>query len=245
MRTCKRAIGCAYRRWASAVTSDNGTVIHEADRSLAAWLASMLPDGITITFEPPGPSWPQQSPPRPFVDAFLYDISEVENGLTADLSPVRAPNGDLIGRRPSVRRYRLSFALTAWTTEATAGHELLGSIMAGCAASEIIPPECLHGALAEAGLPVPVRCAPAELASSSLQLWQSLGVPPQTTLALVMTVPVVPAPETGLETLVRRLDLDMAAEPGGASHPDKADAERAGTRSGQHRERGRITERHP
>jgi len=162
MRTRKHAIGCAYRRWAATVASDNGTVIHDADRSLAAWLASMLPDSMTITFEPPGPSWPQQSPPRPFVDAFLYDIREAENGLTADLSPVRAPNGDLIGRRPSVRRYRLSFALTAWTAEATAGHELLGSIMAGCAASEVIPPGCLHGALAEAGLPVPARCAPAE-----------------------------------------------------------------------------------
>jgi Pvc16 N-terminal domain len=225
---------------------ENGTVIHDADRSLAAWLAAgVLPEGVTITFEPPEPSWAQRSPRPPFVDAFLYDIREDAHGVSEQLSPVRAPDGGLIGRRPPVRRYRLSFLLTAWTAEITAGHELLGAIMAACAADDVIPPDCLYGALAEAGVPVSLRCAPADPASNPLELWQSLGVAPRTTVVLVMTVPLIPAPRTGLAPPARRLDLDVASQPGGVSPPAGASGDRAADpRSASRWERGRITEHH-
>jgi len=248
------------------VTRENETVIHDADRSLAAWLTSALPDSVTITFETPEPSWAQRSPRLPFVNAFLYDIREDSNGVSAGLSPVRAPSGALIGRRPSVRRYRLSFLLTAWAAELAAGHELLGSIMAACAADDVIPPGCLHGTLAEAGTPVSLRCAPGEQAGSPLQLWPSLGVPPRTAVVMEMTVPLVPAPRTGLAPPARQLDLDLASEPGGirpragadgtpaaeeepaaaanSAKPTSAPPTSAPPTSAPRWERGRITERH-
>jgi hypothetical protein len=235
------------------VARENETVINDADRSLAAWLASALPDSVTITFETPEPSWAQRSPRLPFVNAFLYDIREDGTGVSADLSPVRAPSGALIGRRPAVRRYRLAFLLTAWAAEITAGHELLGSIMAACAADDVIPPGCLHGTLAEAGMPVALRCAPGEQASDPLRLWQSLGVPPRTAVVLEMTVPLVPAPRTDLAPPARQLDLDVASVPGGirpraeaAAGPANGDepADGAQRTSGSRWERGRITERH-
>jgi Pvc16 N-terminal domain len=238
------------------VSRENEKVIHDADRSLAAWLATALPDGVAVTFDPPEPSWAQRSPRLPFVNAFLYDIREDGTGVSADLSPVRAPNGALVGRRPAVRRYRLSFLLTAWAAEIAAGHELLGSIMAAFAADDVIPPGCLHGTLAEAGMPVALRCAPGDQAGSPLQLWQSLGVPPRTAVVLEMTVPLVPAPRTGLAPPARQLDLDLASEPGGirpragadgtlaAEEEPAAGANSAPPPSAPRWERGRITERH-
>jgi hypothetical protein len=218
-------------------------VIHDADRSLAAWLATVLPDGVTITFEPPEPSWAQRSRSESFVGAFLYDIREDSSGLGSGPTAVRAPDGALVARQPPARRYRLSFLLTAWTADVTAGHELLGSVLAGCAAQDALPPGCLDGSLAQAGLPVSLHCAPAGPAAQPLQLWPSLGIPPRTAVILVLTVPLIPVPRTGLAPPVRRLDLDVAAEPGGVSprgDPHASD----GARSAPARERGRITERH-
>jgi hypothetical protein len=125
--------------------------------------------------------------------------------------------------------------------------------MAACAADDVIPPGCLHGTLAEAGMPVALRCAPGEQASDPLRLWQSLGVPPRTAVVLEMTVPLVPAPRTDLAPPARQLDLDVASVPGGirpraeaAAGPANGDepADGAQRTSGSRWERGRITERH-
>jgi hypothetical protein len=59
-------------------------------------------------------------------------------------------------------------------------------------------------------------------------------------MVLVMTVPLVPVPQTDLAPLARRIDLDVTAD-----GPDQAAGRPAAdVRSGQRRERGRITERH-
>jgi Pvc16 N-terminal domain len=153
-----------------AAAGKDETVIHDADRSLAAWLRGVLPAGVTITAEPPAPEWAQRPPALPLVDAFLCDIREDGAGLSADTSPVRAPDGGLVGRQPPVRRYRLSFLLTAWAADVVAGYELLGAVMAACAADDVVSPDCLRGTLARAGLPVTLRCAPPDPAVTPQQL---------------------------------------------------------------------------
>jgi hypothetical protein len=215
-------------------------VIHDADRSLAAWLAGVLPEGVTVTAEPPAPAWAQRPPALPLVDAFLCDIREDGAGLSSDTTPVRAPDGTLVGRQPAVRRYQLSFLLSAWAADVAAGYELLGVVMAACAAEDVISPDCLRGSLAEAGVPVTLRCAPPEPAVTPQQLWASLGIPPRAAVVLVMTVPLIPVPRTNLAPPARRLDLDVTA----AGQARAAARPPAGGRSGQRLERGRITEQH-
>jgi hypothetical protein len=243
-------------------------VIHDADRSLEAWLGSMLPPGVGVRFDAPDPNWARRPPDPPFVDVFLYDIAEDTDGLTGDSALVRDPGGRAVGWQPPVRRYRLSYLLTAWSADVSADHELLGNVVAGCAAAAIIPADCLRGALLEAGLPVQLRCAPpngiagahgaASTASAGTAgLCLALGLPPRAALTLVLVAPVIPAAFAEVAPPARSIDLNMAptarragatGQPPGATEQSAPvappDGQPLPSQRGQRRwERARITER--
>jgi Pvc16 N-terminal domain len=234
-------------------------VIHDADRSLEAWLASTLPPEAGVRFDAPDPAWARRPPERPFVDAFLFDVAEDVDGLSADSALIRDPGGHAVAWQPPVRRYRLSYLLTAWSADVPADHELLGSVLAGCAAAAIIPPDCLRGSLLEAGLPVELRCAQPRgtdgsqgaagaATAGTAGLCQALGVPPRAALTLVVVAPVVPAAIVGVAPPARSLDLNMAATvPGSAVAPPGSapGGQPLPSGPGQRRrwERARITER--
>lgn len=189
-------------------------MIRDADRSFAAWLGTMLPPGTEVRFDAPEPAWLRRTQPRPFVDVFLFDIAEDTDGLAADTALVRDADGLAVARQSPARRYRLSYLLTAWSADVAADHELLGSVMAGCAAAAVIPVDCLHGTLREAGQPVGVQCAPPREATAAGQcqaLCQSLRIPPRAALTMVLVAPVLPAPRTDLAPLARGLHLGTAA----------------------------------
>ena len=238
-------------------------MIHDADRSLAAWVGTMLPPGTAVRFDAPRPAWVRDPPEQAFVDVFLYDIAEDINGLSAEAALIRDPDGRPVAWQPQTRRYRLSYLLTAWSAEVSADHELLGSVMAGFAGVPVIPAEFLHGTLVDAGLPVEVQCAPSRDRGAGTTpaagLCQALGVPPRAALALVVVAPLVPAPRAELAPPVRSLDLDMAvlAAPPGQQPPEQQSPQqqspqqqpskdqppRPGQRGPQRRwERARITE---
>jgi hypothetical protein len=265
----KRPQRCPRRTGATAAGGENEAVIHDADRSLEAWLSSMLPPGVGVRFDAPDPAWARRPPERPFVDVFLYDIAEDVEGLTGDSTLVRDPGGRAVAWQPPVRRYRLSYLLTAWSADVSADHELLGNVMAGCAAAAIIPGDCLRGVLLEAGLPVQLRCAPphgmagsrgtaSTAATGTAGLCQALGVPPRAALTLVVVAPVVPAATADVAPPARSLDLNMAAtaQPAAATGQPAAASRRSApvtppagqppaAQPGQRRrwERARITER--
>lgn len=234
-------------------------MIHDADRSLAAWVGTMLPPGTTVRFDTPDPAWVRNPPEQPFADLFLYDIAEDVNGLSAEAVLVRDPDGRPVAWQPQARRYRLSYLFTAWSAEVSASHEMLGAIMAGCADAAVIPAEFLHGTLVDAGLPVEIQCAPPRGGGASTvgtaELFQALGVPPRAALALVVMAALVPAPRVDVAPPARSLDLDiavLAAPPGqqpsgqqpSGQQPSGDEPPRPGPRGPQRRwERARITER--
>jgi hypothetical protein len=205
-------------------------VIQDADRCLARWLGAMLPAGTGIRFDPPDPAWARRPPELPFVDLFLYDITEDIDGLSTDAALVRDPDGHPVAWQPPIRRYRLSYLLTAWpadqptygpadvsaygSADVPGDHELLGSVLAGCAATAVIPAESLCGALLEAGLPVQVRCAPPDRTPGSAGtagLCQALRVPPRAALTLILIAPLRPAARTDVAPAARSLDLNTTA----------------------------------
>lgn len=219
----------------------------------------MLPPGVGVRFDPPDPGWARRPPERPFVDVFLYDIAEDTGGLSADSALVRDTGGHGVAWQPPVRQYTLSYLLTAWSADVSADHELLGSVMAGCAAAAVIPADFLRGALLEAGLPVQLRCAPprgvagsqdgASTAAGAAGLCQAFGVPPRAALTLVLVAPLVPKVSTEVAPPARSLDLNLAptARRPDATPPGSAPALPAvpPSQPGQRRrwERARITER--
>jgi hypothetical protein len=224
-------------------------VIHDADRSLEAWLGRMLPPAVGVRFDAPDPGWARRPPERPFVDVFLYDIAEDTDGLTGDSALVRDPVGRAVAWQPPVRQFRLSYLLTAWSADVSADHELLGYVMAGCASAAVIPADCLRGSLLEAGLPVQLRCAPPggvvgqQGTAGTAGLCQALGVPPRAALTLVMLAPLVPAATAEIAPPARSLDLNVAATARRAPVPPPA-GQPSPSQPGQRRwERARITER--
>jgi len=93
---------CCFRR-AAAVEADgeNGAVIHDVDRSLAAWVSTMLLPGTAVRFDTPDPAWVQNPPQQPLVDVFLYDIAQDVNGLSSGAVPPVVPAHRMVGQRGS------------------------------------------------------------------------------------------------------------------------------------------------
>jgi len=211
-------------------------VIHDAGRSLAAWLGTVLPQGTSVSLEPPDPKWAVSSRSQPLADAFLFDVREDTRGQSSSASLLRGNDGIVGARQSPVRHYRLSYLISAWAGGTAAENEILGAIMAGCAADEVMPSDCLHGSLLEAGLPVQIRCAPANPAAEPAELWVSLALPTRTVIVVALTAPLVPAARDVIAPPVRRLDLDVMSVPGGVPRPAEPERKRW--------ERGRIIERH-
>jgi hypothetical protein len=186
-------------------------MLGDLDRSIAAFFAPLLPDGTTVRFEAPAPGWAQAPPGAPLLAAHLHDVRESAQPPVAEAVLARDDAGRATGWQLPVRRYRVSYLLTAWTADGPASqHDLLGAILVGCSTVEAIPPDCLRGVLATQGHPVLLSCAPADHAPAAPEFWPSLGIPPRTSLSLLLVLPVVPPLITKLAPPVQ--DLKVATE---------------------------------
>jgi hypothetical protein len=193
-------------------------MLTDLDRSVAAFLARLLPAGTAIRFCAPAPSWADAPPESPLIDAFLYDIRETQPPA-ADGALTRDADGHATGWQPPVRRYRVSYLLTAWTEPdppGTSEHELLGAVLVGCAAVHAIPDDCLHGSLAEAAESLPFACAGQERARDPALIWPALSVPARTALDLMVIAPIVPPLTTELAPSVRGVTVGAHRTPNGA-----------------------------
>lgn len=186
-------------------------MLGDLDRSVAAFFAPLLPDGTAIRFEAPAPAWAQAPPEVPLLAAHLHDIRESAQPPAADAVLARDDAGRATGWQLPVRRYRVSYLLTAWTSDGPPSqHDLLGAILVGCSTVEAIPPDCLRGILATQAHPVLLSCAPADHAPAAPEFWPSLGIPARTSLSLLLVLPVIPPLITELAPPVQ--DLKVATE---------------------------------
>lgn len=110
---------------------------------------------------------------------------------------------------PSAVSEAISETVTQTAVQAVSEHELLGSVLAGCATADSIPPDCLCGVLAGAGEVVPLVCAAADRAVDAIMLWSVLGVPARTALDLKVVAPVVPPLLTNLEAGVSAVEMGL------------------------------------
>ena len=219
-------------------TAQHGTVIDDVDRSLAVWLSRCLPTGVTVRFASPLAGWADRPPDPPLVNGFLYEIREDTSMLVADRVALRDSDGHTTARREPTRRYRLRYLLTAWTADAEdpvpLEHELLAAVLRGAVSHLSIPADCLVGSLAEAAELIPLRCAPSCEKPIGPDLYAHLGLPPKTTLDLVVTAPLVPAARTELAPAPSGVDLNAGQRGAVGGRP---------VSGGGDRPRGRITER--
>lgn len=97
-------------------------MLRDVSVSLAGWLAGQLPAGSTVTFD----AIADDARTTPVLGLYLHNVREEAEVTHGGWSELRADDGSLVGRLPPQRRYRMSYLVTAWSTDTLAEHDLLG-----------------------------------------------------------------------------------------------------------------------
>jgi Pvc16 N-terminal domain len=183
-------------------------VLADVDASLAAWLSAELPAGTTIDFAPPAGLVDHRRSGRSArtVNLFLHDIVADPSGMAAAPVYQRDDRGRVRSVQQPLRRFRLSYLVTAWAPDTQDEHRLLGQVLA--AQVDALAGEQLHGSLRELNLPIPVELGGPGRGGEPL-LWASLGLPARASVELTATATVPPGPQPGLPPSVQKVELGM------------------------------------
>ncbi|MBA2282757.1 MAG: DUF4255 domain-containing protein [Acidimicrobiia bacterium] len=187
-------------------------MIHEADEALRSYLTSWLPAGAkqAISFDAPNEEW-VKGIKTPTLDLFLYDLAENMDARAGDWIELRDEKGLLVALQPPVRRYELTYIVSAWGGTVADQHALLGALLQSMPAYDDIPFEHLTGRLEEQGIAVRLRIGSLD---GIPDLWSALGQTPVTALALALTLPVLPPQITDLAPPASSIDLGLAGQDG-------------------------------
>ncbi|UOZ05645.1 DUF4255 domain-containing protein [Amycolatopsis sp. WQ 127309] len=186
-------------------------MLHDVDSALRTWLFAELPADVEIALE--GPGAVTVTAGRPVLGLFLYEIGEELDGQAGAGIRLRGPDGRVTGTVLPVRRYRLTYLVTAWATTVAAEHDLLGAVLAAHAGRPVLTPELLPGRLGELAEPLPIRLGRHRAGGGEHDLWHALGVPLRTALDLTVTAPVVPTRIEDPAPPVHTVELGVRDEP--------------------------------
>jgi hypothetical protein len=202
-------------------------VIEDVDDALRAFLAAEVAGGrTTVSFEPPTPEW-EKSVKGPTLALFLIDVRENLEARTGDWRDVRDDDGILVGRQPPVRRFDLSYLVSAWGESMADQHRLLGGVLGALPAYDHIPDDHIGGRLAEQGISVGLRVGTTD---SLPDLWGSIGQSVRACATLLVTMPVLPAMLTELAPPADSMDLGLAGQDGRRGQPPSpAQPEKSGS----------------
>src|ERR1700679_3416478 len=102
----------------AAIPASIGVMLGDLDQSVAAFLGRLLPAGTAIRFDAPVASWADAPPAAPLLGVYLYDIREAPQPPAADAVLARDEAGRPVGWQLPVRKYQVSYLLTAWPDDA-------------------------------------------------------------------------------------------------------------------------------
>jgi hypothetical protein len=190
-------------------------VIDDVDASVLGLVRTAIPQhDAAVRFDAPTADW-VAALKGPCIDLFLHDIVEDVGGRGADWVDIKDGDGRVIARQPPLRRYRLSYLVSAWASSPEVEHRLLGRLLRALVEADHLAAGVLVGSLLEEARYVNVALA--EPSPSRLRphdLWSALGAPPRTSFELVVTAPLRPAPVSETAPPVETLDLEVSREPG-------------------------------
>lgn len=190
-------------------------MFNEVAATLRALLAADPALRVEVRFDPPGPSWADDGMAR--LGLFLHDVREDLSARMAAWHDERDDGGRVVARHLPARRYRLGYLVTAWSSSVDAEQELLGAALNTFVRGETVPVEYLTPTLRATALPVTLAVAHPDLPAAGTGLWRAFGIPPRTTLDLVVTTPLLGQASTGLAAAPETVALGVA--PGGPPPP--------------------------
>jgi len=187
-------------------------VFNEVAATLRALLGADPVLRVEVRFDAPGPSW-LDTDDMARLGLFLHDVREDLSARMAAWHEERDVDGRVVARRSPSRRYRLGYLVTAWSSSVDAEQELLGAALNVFARGETVPVEHLTPALRAIALPVTLAVAHPDLPAAGTGLWPAFGIPPRTTLDLVVTTPLQGQASTELAAAPEAVTLGV--DPGG------------------------------
>jgi hypothetical protein len=193
------------RRW----VIDTGSVIADADRSLASFLGAAL-DGAAVSFDTPTEEW-AKAVKRPALSCFLHRVVEDIARRPSDWLDERGPDGRVGARQPPLRHYQLHYQVSAWGKNVDDEHRMLGRVMEACLSGEALAPRHLAGVFEHEEQPVLVRLG-VPLPDPGPQphdVWSSLGLPLRASIDLTLVAPLRPSLDTEIAPPVEELALDV------------------------------------
>jgi hypothetical protein len=167
-------------------------VISQVDDALRSLIRSEALDDpdVEVVFDAPTKDWAARRN-APTVNLYLYDIREDVRRRERGMSQQRSEDGEVVGRRPAPRHFKLSYLVTAWTQRAEDEHRLLDQLLRCLLKHEALPEELVVDALAETGFPIPVSVGlPPPEDRAFADVWSALGGELKPSLDVVVTAAV-------------------------------------------------------
>jgi Pvc16 N-terminal domain len=202
-------------------------MIPDVDESLRTVVRRDVLDGanVEISFEAPTRDWAARRN-SPTLSLYLYEIREDLQRREVQIEERRGPEGVVIERRLSPRKFKLSYLITAWTQRPEDEHRLLSAVLSCFIAFDALPLEVLQGELAQQPEPIRVTIGlPRPPDRPVSDVWTALGGELKASLDLIVTAPL----DTGRR---RHVGPPVQEEPRISFSGSKGHAERVGGNGG-------------
>jgi hypothetical protein len=202
-------------------------MIHDVDESLRTVVRRDVLDGanVEISFEAPTRDWAARRN-SPTLSLYLYEIREDLQRREVQFEERRGPEGVVIERRLSPRKFKLSYLITAWTQRPEDEHRLLSAVLSCFIAFDALPSEVLQGELAQQPEPIRVTIGlPRPPDRPVSDVWTALGGELKASLDLIVTAPL----DTGRR---RHVGPPVREEPRISFSGSKGQAESVGANGG-------------
>lgn len=167
-------------------------MISQIDEALRSLVRSEVVGGteVDVVLDAPTKDWAARRN-APTVDVYLYDIREDLRRRERGWVDVRGEGGNVIGRRPSPRHFKMSYLVTAWTQRPEDEHRLLSSLLQCFMKYDALPRELVVGPLAEATVTVPLSVGlPPPEDRGFADVWSALGGELKPSLDVVVIAPL-------------------------------------------------------
>ncbi len=185
-------------------------MIQDVDDTLKELLvqkAAIDPSLIDIKFEMPTREW-SASVSKPTVNVYLYDVRENHELRSNEPYLARAADKKTGTQQRAPVRIDLCYLITAWTTDISDEHQLLGRILLTLLRFPLLPDEVLKGSLQTQPFPIHAWIAQPERTPNPWDFWGHVEHRMKSGLSYAVTTAFEPTDvETVALALSTRVDI--------------------------------------
>jgi hypothetical protein len=166
-------------------------VIQDVDDTLKELLVQKVPIDLTavdVKFEMPNKDW-SATISKPTLNLFLYDVRENHELRSNQRMLTRTNNTG--SDSPAPVRIDLAYLITAWTTDISDEHQLLGRVLTTLMNFPIVPDEVLKGAMQTQPFPLRAWIAQPERIPNPWEFWGHMEHGMKASLQFVLTTSLV------------------------------------------------------